>query len=454
MIDYDSNTKVYLCHFPGDTNILQNLVKKYVKQRYFVSDKISVVCAFNKEVLTKEKLLPLNIKNSKVFFEPDILNEKWDMNLKIPNILKSLKRCNTEYVLITDVRDVIFTANLDTSFINKFKELNCDIVYNATTSKYPKINLPSDYLIEGGSYPFSYLNAGVCFGKTDKLIEWYEHCNKLFENNRSEQFIMRKMYEPNFNIKIDGYRKLFRSCHSYDTIFFKERKKLYLAKSKDAYINVDNKLKYKTILPNKKIIKGKIKINKLGEERLFYETDFISLNNTNLEKLRKYKTKKCSLILNYKDNVFNEKNYFKLIPFLKEIDRIEFNIYNKKNLDFIFNKIKNFEFNCINKIIFNIFINEKKINFPFDDRIEVKYYPTETNKKTFKITDTKRSGYYKIKLSKEEAKIMVEKNKLLPVCNYIKVHNNILQFSSKDYWVKGENNEHYSRNNRRLRSSI
>lgn len=165
------------------------------------------------------------------------------MEYKIPNILKSLKRCKTEYALITDIRDVIITADLDDSFINKFNSLNCDIIYNATTSKYPKINIASDFLIEGGSKPFNYLNAGVCFGKTDKLIEWYNYCNILLENNRSEQFVIRKMYDPKFNIKIDGYRKLFRSCHSYDTYFFKKRKEIYLFYSKDAYINLNKNLK-------------------------------------------------------------------------------------------------------------------------------------------------------------------------------------------------------------------
>lgn len=29
MIDFDSNTKIYICHFPGNTNILQEQIKKY-----------------------------------------------------------------------------------------------------------------------------------------------------------------------------------------------------------------------------------------------------------------------------------------------------------------------------------------------------------------------------------------------------------------------------------------
>lgn len=259
------------------------------------------------------------------------------MEYKIPNILKSLKRCKTEYALITDIRDVIITADLDDSFINKFNSLNCDIIYNATTSKYPKINIASDFLIEGGSKPFNYLNAGVCFGKTDKLIEWYNYCNILLENNRSEQFVIRKMYDPKFNIKIDGYRKLFRSCHSYDTYFFKKRKEIYLFYSKDSYINLNKNLKYKILLPNSKIKKGKIKIEEMGDKRFYLETEEKYINKNTVEKMnllaKKNNIKSKCLILNYKEKINNYKTF---IPLLKIIDRLEINIYTIDGLDNFF----------------------------------------------------------------------------------------------------------------------
>lgn len=434
MLDYDNKNKIYICHFPGNTRILQEQVKKEIKGSFSVDPKISIVCAFNNSCFGHDNLLNSISSSNDILFDEDILAEEWKMENKINSLVKSLRRCRTEYALVTDVRDVLITANIDEEFINKFKGMDCDIVYNATTSKYPKVNLPSDYLIEGGSGPFKYLNAGVCFGKTDKLLEWYEHCNVLFENNKSEQFVLRKLYNPSFKIKIDGERKLFRSCHAYDTIFFKDRKNLYLSYTKDAYIEIDKKLRYKRLLPNGKIQKGKIEIEEFNEKRIFIETELKFINvpspvenitNDLFNELNKlFKTKLKTLIINYKDDEFNYETYARLLPTLKIIDRLVINVYNSNGLDFLLSKINNCEFNCINKIIFNMYINDKTINFPFDERIVVKYISNDKDQgtKTYKIIDKKHSGYYKIKLNDDELKNLKleETNGLISLGNYIK----------------------------------
>ena len=50
MIDFDNKNKIYICHFPGDTNILQERVQKEIKRKFFLDKKISVVCSFNSKL--------------------------------------------------------------------------------------------------------------------------------------------------------------------------------------------------------------------------------------------------------------------------------------------------------------------------------------------------------------------------------------------------------------------
>lgn len=426
MIDYDNGNKLFICHFPGRSEILQELVEKEIKHPFHVDSNITIICAFNNDC--KNKIFDNVCSTTNVLFEKEALEKEWKMEDKIGYLLKSLKRCKTEYALITDVRDVVITANLDNEFVSKFEAMNCDIVYNATTSKYPKVNLLSDYLIEGGSGPFKYLNAGVCFGRTKELIDWYEYCNTIVENNRSEQFIIRSKYNPIFKIKIDGERKLFRSCHAYDTIFFKDKKEAYLAYSKDAYIEVNKKLRYKRILPNGKLQKGKIKIESLNENRLYFDKKFeaiISDPDGSAQLIKKYaeerKTKLVTLVLDYLFGL-NEENYKKLIPVLKVIDRLIIEAATTQGLEVLLRKIKEPEFNCINKIQINISSENKDIKFPYDERLIIKYNSDDDDgiprTRKFKIIDTKHSGYYKIKLSdKEELINFCKKNHLIDKLN-------------------------------------
>lgn len=411
MIDFDNKNKIYICHFPGDTNILQERVQKEIKRKFFLDKKISVVCSFNSNCI-KAGILN-NVFNyiggtNDILFEDDVFEqEEWRMEDKINNILKSLKRCKTEYALITDVRDVIITADLDSSFISKFKNMNCDIVYNATTSKYPKIDLPSDNLIEGGSGAFKYLNAGVCFGYTDKLIEWYEHCNVRFDYNKSEQFVMRKMYEPKFNIKIDGERKLFRSCHAYDTVFFKDKKELCLAYTKDAYIEVDKKLKYKYLLPNGKLIKGNLKkIERFDLKGMCYATieNINYLSSEVIEKIMSVPFRKKTLVLpiNKKEKI----SRIAMAEVLRKVDNLQLNVFGeaaKETLVYILKNINSYEYNHISKITVGIYGNFIKEDiFPNDERLKIIWYPKPISTEKYKIIDDKHTGYYFIRLKPDE----------------------------------------------------
>lgn len=72
-----------------------------------------------------------------------------------------------------DGRDVIFVNNLDNTFIDKYVCFNKPIVYNGTPVAYPKIPIePLQELLQiKGKQKF--LNAGVCIGEKNALIDFY-----------------------------------------------------------------------------------------------------------------------------------------------------------------------------------------------------------------------------------------------------------------------------------------
>lgn len=374
--------------------MLQNEVYKYIKKKKFkINDNISIISIVNNECLSSCLLY----KQYNFIYNKSALNKDWHMPDKIKYILELLKNINTEYCIITDARDVLITADLDNSFINNFLDYNCDILYNATISKYPKITLQSDYHIKGKSGKFKYLNAGLCIGKTKALLNWYQYLNDNFiYESESEQYILRKLYNKKFNIKIDGNRKLFRTCHGGDTIWFKDFNKLYLAYGKP--INLNNKLKYKYLLPNGKIIKGKLKnIYRIGEK---YNLNHILMANSCNFNF----SKKSILIIylyDYIDFSFFEKyNCFSKIKFVFKNNCKDF----KKLINWLLTDVR---FNCLTTIyIENLPDN---IILPLDERIKI---IEENNKQAIMILDKKENRYFKLKCSYAEALKLREKFKI------------------------------------------
>lgn len=81
-----------------------------------------------------------------------------------------------------------------------------------------------------------------------------------------------------------------------------------------------------------------------------------------------------------------------------------------------------------------MFINNKKIHFPYNEKIEVNYNKEETKTKKYKIIDKNHTDYYKIKLCKNELEKFILKNKLQPIFNYIKETNKETKILTKNYW--------------------
>lgn len=388
IIDWESKNKIYMCHFPGKAQGIQDELWKKIKNKKFSVDKrITVITIADRKTLNTCLLA----KQVSLTYNENALDAEWQMNKKIGYIVELLEKCNSEYCVITDARDVLITADLDKYFISNFLKYDCDILYNATTTKYPKVNLPSDYQIEGGMDGFNYLNAGVCIGKTEALLKWYKYCQENFiPESRSEQFILRKNYSRDFKIKIDGKRKLFRVCHYNDTVWFKSLFNFYFAKG--GLISLDDNFKYKYTLPNKKTISGKIKNFSILDDK---NRKIFVVSSNELEKLDRLKEK-----TNLKSNTLA------LCLDEKPIDVEQLKKYCGYfvRFEFCFGKNANFEnfYETINQMITSTYFNHignfifetlpDGISLPYDERISIR---EEGNNHDLKIKKWNR--YFKIK---------------------------------------------------------
>lgn len=166
-------------------------------------------------------------EKSALAYQLDSNNINWDnpvdsaqfyMPDKIKYILNSLYKCDTYYALVMDGGDTCICKDIDNGFIEKYKSLNKDVVFNATSKRFPNVKVePLGLFFNEGKK--SFLNAGVCFGKVDALIEVYELANKLVKEipnpYGSEQFIIRhcrvRMLDK---IGVDSDCLLFRVAHS------------------------------------------------------------------------------------------------------------------------------------------------------------------------------------------------------------------------------------------------
>lgn len=147
----------------------------------------------------------------------------WYMPNKIKYILNTLiKDCKNDIVMILDGYDTLMVS-LD-NIVDKFKEYNCKVLFNATSNHYPNIEIDGDidYSDKKGVNGV-FFNAGCCIGYREDLIKiyydaYYEIMGHIKDNLwDSEQFILRislgkKKYE---GIDIDYKDSIFKvMCNS------------------------------------------------------------------------------------------------------------------------------------------------------------------------------------------------------------------------------------------------
>jgi hypothetical protein len=138
----------------------------------------------NKDVGSLEN----SIKNKCTVMGSDI--KEWNNVKKISLIIDFLKLNKTEYILSCDSSDVVIFS-LD-KIIEKFLNKSCEILFNAEKNVWPRgYNNEKEWFRE----PFCYLNAGVCIGKRESMLQFYEQCLSLImPNDQSEQKIVKQTF--------------------------------------------------------------------------------------------------------------------------------------------------------------------------------------------------------------------------------------------------------------------
>lgn len=225
MIDKYTNTlgdRIHIMHTSGKTydSIGKYLAEDWLDHNIKMNDDISVISVMNEPCLKDSPIrIQLEYNNIPLYNSAKDVKE-WDNTLKFKYILECLSQVNTKYCLITDGRDAFITGNFDDEFMSKWHSFGKKIVYNATTAPYPKVVIEPHDEIRAIDSKAPYLNAGVCFGETKALIEFYTYCEKLNQehpDNHSEQFIVR-LARLDFKelVGVDYNSRLFRVGHDYD----------------------------------------------------------------------------------------------------------------------------------------------------------------------------------------------------------------------------------------------
>lgn len=213
---------LYILHFPGDGLIgHENIIEENLDRSFQISDEISIISIMNKECYNESFLAKQCEKNHIKIHNTALYESDWTNTIKIEHILQCLFKIDTPYVLILDGRDTIIIHDLDTEFLSKYKSFKTPIIYNGTPVAYPKKAIePIQEIIKiKGKQKF--LNAGVCIGEKNALINFYEKAVKIKDNlcdNNSEQLIIRMCRQQNMLLAgIDHNNNLFRIIHHYDT---------------------------------------------------------------------------------------------------------------------------------------------------------------------------------------------------------------------------------------------
>ena len=193
--------------------------------KFKVSENIGIISVMDKPCW-EHSILRKQCENNDIKILNPAINEKnWNNTKKIDYILKAIQNTKKQYYLILDGRDVQICANLDEEFIEKFKNFGKPIVYNGTPNAYPPVVIESVQEIIDIKGKQKYLNAGVCIGKREALIEFYEKAadiNRQNPNNHSEQLIIRMARKKHPELAThDSNNDIFRIVHAYDTKILK-----------------------------------------------------------------------------------------------------------------------------------------------------------------------------------------------------------------------------------------
>ena len=134
----------------------------------------------------------------------------WNSNrIKVSTLLKS--SIKTKYILGMDAYDVVIMRDLR-NIVNEFKEMDCDLIYNATSKVYPSCKEHYDIERKMSEGIFGFFNSGVFIGKTQFLMNSLSELNLSEpEFSHSDQFLVRTLYHKYYpRIKVDWKCKIFQ----------------------------------------------------------------------------------------------------------------------------------------------------------------------------------------------------------------------------------------------------
>lgn len=212
----------YICHAYAEVFLKsKNIFEENLNNIFKVDKSITIISPMNKSCYNRSYLVKqceLNnvqlLKSEKLF---NISINDWSNLFKIEGIIEMLEKTTTEFAVVLDGKDTCIIKDLDESFIEEFKKYNADIVYNSMPHRYPNVAIESREFIEANN--FKYINAGLCIGYTNKLLQFYKEClaniNDVmlgYDKKPSEQYVIRKtVVSSNIIIKCD-YNNILFNC--------------------------------------------------------------------------------------------------------------------------------------------------------------------------------------------------------------------------------------------------
>lgn len=356
---YNNSFEISTAHFVGNQEMAQNYFYNLFKnQKIIKSDNLALLLIANKECLEKAQLVKqLNYNNIDYYCNEEAYNtrpENWNNTKKLLWVAQTLEKIKEKYTLILDVRDIILTGDLDDRIIEGLNYYNCKALYNASENNYP--NTIYNKTDIASKYEFKYLNGGVCIGETDFLKSIYYEANeiqeKCKEKNKSEQFILRQVYNKNKLINIDYERRYFAKISSFRKDSFEiKNNDLFLAPAevKDIENPIIITTKNKPTLPDVNI-------------HFFSEKNIDEASKELINFCNKYCQESNSLKLRF-FNVTNFGNYdfLKILPNKKHelIYKIDY-----EKIDFLFSE----EFK---KLINSFYVGNTAIYISLNEEIDI-----------------------------------------------------------------------------------
>lgn len=213
-------SSAYILHLPGEgKKHLGGLLDRH--QPVSVCEEIAVVTTATPDTIDKCPLIhQLDTSGVRYINSAESYTGEWQRTAKLSLIWKALSDVTTPYVLVLDANDVVILKDIDAGFIDTWKRYACDVLFNGSQYLYPKIIAAPIEKEHASPFVNHYLNAGVCFGLTDRIKQLYETAYYHSQHEHyapcdSEQYYVRIaiIEREDVRCKIDDGSYLFLCSH-------------------------------------------------------------------------------------------------------------------------------------------------------------------------------------------------------------------------------------------------